>query len=311
MTVCIAAITAEMKIVACTDLKLSTALTSAESAVKFNPLNGEWYAMVAGDQARLEPMIRSIREGLQGRINDLPVVEHVCGAAFRKQKAEFAAHKHLSGFGLTMKEFLNIGKKKLDQAAYFSLCDAIRNTRLGCALLVSGFDAAGEPHIFDVSDDECCGNRDNPGYWAIGSGGRLALVSLLLREHSRREALAETIYNVCVAKFVAETEGAVGVRTHLFVLGRDGPINTDVSLVSGVREAWETDEKPKAPDEDVLRSIESMVGVARHPVSTHEYKSILRATRGINRMLDEEKNRLRKKKRGDKPPSVALHKRKE
>lgn len=111
---------------------------------------------------------------------------------------------------------------------------------------------------------------------AIGSGGAVALSTLLTLGQSRDSSLSETLYRVAAAKFMSESSAGqyVGQRTAMYISwkrreGEDEPgklagVPVQPDQVDAVREAWERHGRPKIPDRArrVTASIIGKLGLA-------------------------------------------------
>src|SRR5260370_39309240 len=106
---------------------------------------------------------------------------------------------------MTLDDFKRKARMQLEASVFQSLSFGIQNARLGCRLLVYGFDSRKRPHIFEVGEKARVDSCDKPGFWAIGTGATSALSTLAnLKQASEGTPLDETIYNVLAAKYTSE-----------------------------------------------------------------------------------------------------------
>src|SRR5208282_6422375 len=94
---------------------------------------------------------------------------------------------------------------------------------------------------------------DTPGFWAIGSGSHMALSMLFYRQQSVITDLAHTIYNVCEAKFMAESASGVGTQTFLHVSTPYGTAPCGSEETTKMRPLWERGGRPKIPKKALSR----------------------------------------------------------
>jgi hypothetical protein len=218
MSVCIASMcghrTGESYIVTMSDTMISTAhgeLTADNAALKQWYFAGQWSALFAGnDTGAVRPILRAVSDRL-GDTNN-PTVDMVKNAlveAYHGERASRASADILGIYRMTLDDFLSTGRERFGDDRFGKLCDQMDAVIVDCDFLVSGFDGDGEPHVFDVLNGTPH-DHDYLGYWAIGSGGRLALGGLSAREHSMYLPLEDCVYNLSHARVLAESAYGVG-----------------------------------------------------------------------------------------------------
>jgi hypothetical protein len=255
MTIGIAAIAERKYIVTASDKAVSVEITSDDCLLKTEPYHLEWSALFSGgDISDVEPVYALAKEFFTGKENTLNNAIHSLSSGFRSRLSKKAEDRVLGRFGITMKDFLEKGLDYFTPEEHAALSQDIRDERLDCCFLSSGFDAQGEPHIFKVSEPGVSEYYDKMGFWAIGSGETAAKTLLLYLNQNRETSLAGTIYNVCSAKFMAEKAIGVGAETLFYVKssGSDAFVSPFL-LLHEIRNAWETEGKPKIPNEIVSR----------------------------------------------------------
>jgi hypothetical protein len=122
--------------------------------------------------------------------------------------------------------------------------------------LVCGVDEHNHAHIFSVSHPGGAEVRNDPGYWAIGSGSHAALSLLSFFQQNVVRSLQRTIYNVFSAKLMAETSSLVGKNAFVYRLTPDGwDRNLSFDTFYAVRKEWDMEGKPRMPEgmEETIR----------------------------------------------------------
>lgn len=262
VTVCIAAIAldgrrpSDARLVTISDTMLEGDLSSDESAVKTEMFHEDWASFVAGDVTTLVPIIDEAKACFTGQPNTLKNARDSFKSAWKKHVVQIAEDRVLGRFGLSMEEYLKTGKLRFTEEVFNSLATEIRQVDLGADFLVYGFDGEKRPHVFHVARDGTDAVYDKPGFAAIGSGANAAHTVLWYLGQNIDRTEAETIYNVCAAKYMAERASGVGRKTFLFVKtqGR-GFFVTKTGMEERIREAWEKSGKLRVPD-GVVKMIE-------------------------------------------------------
>ena len=170
MTICAAAISSNNPgtgphIITVSDTMVSGAIISADSTtLKIEPFHKDWMAMMAADDlTQCIPIIDKAAKYFTGRANTLATARAIFKRAFSQHLIEMQEDAALSRYGMTMKEFLRTGKKKLSEKMYESIHQKIDETKVGCEFIVAGFDSLERPHIFHVTEEGKDGVYDRPG----------------------------------------------------------------------------------------------------------------------------------------------------
>jgi hypothetical protein len=260
VTVCIAALAKHEKkeiIVAVSDTKLSAGgMYSQEmGAMKLRRIHGYWMAMIAGEYSQHRAICEAIEKDL-GSITQpsLAEVSAVATKIYVDEARRFAEESILSRFGLSMREFID-SRKKIGDSLFERTWVEISQVNVGCELMIFGFDADGA-HIFSISSPTSSKptfvtEYDSPSFAAIGSGSYIAEGMMYAFRHLPIHSLYQTIYQVCVAKFYAETASDVGEFTALHILQDDGEFMPhEANIANDLRERWKMHGKLKVlPDE--------------------------------------------------------------
>jgi hypothetical protein len=255
VSVCIAAISSNNKIICVTDRKASSVEFSNEDAsIKLRPVDDYWTAMFAGnDISPCHPIIDAVTRSVAEHPNTLENVRAAFEQCYQAYLSNLATARHLGRWRLSMKEFLETGRKKFGADIFDNLCAQIERERLQCQFLVCGFDSDGAPHIFTVGNPGYSEVKDDPGYWAIGNGDFAAMSILGYFEQSIVTSWARTVCNVWSAKFMAETAKDVGERSFGVQWGRDGKDGYLEGTEDIVREGWQFGGKPSISERTVTQ----------------------------------------------------------
>jgi len=232
--------------------------------------------------------------------NDPPIVQRLLETALRAEMPKYIAARYLTPYGMDMPAFLNSrGPSGFTDERWNELSRLMLDfsDSYDVELLVSGWGQTQEEGgatyspracLYSVSRDGVTPHSDD-GFYACGSGKEAAHSVLSFFNHERHMTLAEAIYNVATAKFMAERTAGVGKNTVLRVatrLGEGGKRLTGYYLQSNelneIRELWEKDGAPRMRDgaEDTIVSI-----IARHQKSQHV--SINHMVRNVNKAIKQ------------------------
>ena len=259
MTICIAAIShvygEDPCLVTASDQMVSGAIISADRVtIKVKPFHNDWLAMMSADDlTQCTAIIEKAREYFTGRANKLATARAVFKRAYSQHLVEMREDAALTGYGLSMKGFLKDGRKKLSERMYESIRKQMEEVKAGCTFLVAGFDLAGLPHIFEVSENKDGGVTDhvydNVGFCAIGSGQYIAETILCSLGQTTHRDFHQTLFNVCAAKFMAEKAIGVGKATCVYCKKRGSFAFAHASgMVEKIREEWDKKGCPRVPE---------------------------------------------------------------
>lgn len=236
MTVCVAAMNSRGVIACASDqmLSLPDGQTSDGAAFKTQYLDSDWRALFSADDIRnIPPLIRCIRDLMElerkdrGITPDRPIkVEQMTALlrkAFQAERLRSATESYLSPHGVSHKEFIAKSRAIFGNDEAAVIRHQIQAHELGCQLIVIGHDGPVDgsrgckAHVLSVEDPGKALENAITGYCAIGTGECLAVSSLMKRRHGKAVGLPDLVYNVCEAKFSAESDSAVGWKTYATV----------------------------------------------------------------------------------------------
>jgi hypothetical protein len=226
---------------------------------KSDPVHPEWFAMISGeDITPAVPIWTKVREKLGFEIEQsrgkkienktLHEVSRAFVAAFQEYRKEEITDRYLMPHELTPQRFLDEGRRLLGLSLFTDVWNQTTNHEVKCSFLVAGFDRSGDGHIFTVEDPGTCTNYDSLGFWAIGSGQSQALSSIFFSEVTRDPSFEALLYDLCAAKFMAESAEGVGKSTEVLIheFGKEKKFY-DAAAIAQIREMWEAEGKPRRP----------------------------------------------------------------
>ena len=252
MTLCLASIASNGKgIVAVSDFKLDLASASGEGQPKWGRLNKWWAAMYAGPEvSNATSVMEHVAEALEvfdeaGKRADRSDVEKMFQSEMQNALNKAIEARVLSLYsGMTVKQFVDTGLRKLGPEAFGELRQQMAAVTLGYEFLVFGFDSKCDPHLVHVQERAEPKAKNVMGFWAIGSGDISAWNSLFFHNYQKELPLRSAAYYLCAAKFVSEGAG-LGPGTDVACLMKDGRlIGIDVAAI---RRLWAKSGRPKIP----------------------------------------------------------------
>jgi CubicO group peptidase (beta-lactamase class C family) len=258
MTVCIAAIASRLgAIVTVSDTLLSDDFSSVNTGPKLTSLvRGRWSCLYAGNPTVFRDLTTRIVDDLK-QSNSAATYQDVMDAVERAYDAvlEHSIERQiLAPLGMTRKEFIDCGAKKLGENLFREITTEIRLINLATELLVFGFDEHHVAHIFSSDFTGRCTLHDDVRYHAIGAGSWAALGWLSTQKAvAFSPSIPDIVYKLCEAKFAAETARSVGPRTVVLVSFKNGSVAPIVlhgaPIQNAVRTAWESRiHQPSSPE---------------------------------------------------------------
>jgi hypothetical protein len=252
-------------IVTVSDTKLTTGFYSSDMAtLKLRHLTKRWKCLISGKFAQHRPLLDRIRSLLaKPDAASYADMAKACTDAFIGENKRLAEESILAQYGMTMEDFIK-SRDSLGDALYERLWGEIGRIKLGCDLLVCGFDNAKSAHIFiasNPSDDNpsFVTDCDFPGFAAIGTGSYLAESVLHGAGQNSVNRLSLTIYNTATAKFLSESATDVGEQTYIYVFDESGnPVDLDENLDSSLRDTWLRYGQPKTSEEMYVQIREAL-----------------------------------------------------
>jgi hypothetical protein len=270
VSVCIAAIADQLhpRILCVVDRKASSIEFSNEDAgiPKLEPVTPHWCAMLAGnDISPGVPIIRSVKRKLGNNRVSLETIMSAFEESYQQRLSSLAASLVLGRWKLTMKQFLDTGRKRFGDDNFDAMWSQIQTIKLQCRFLVSGFDDDRRPHIFVVKNPGCAEVMDSIGYFAIGNGDVAAMSILGFLKQNIGCVLSLTCANVWSAKFMAEGATDVGKPSFGVLYDADGfDCNHPYEEIEAVvRAGWEEETGRPFVSVKTGRAVESLLEKAR------------------------------------------------
>jgi hypothetical protein len=263
VTICLAAITRDRRhIISVSDRRLSFGYDApaADILLKDHTLCTGWGALFcANDTSYALPILGHARGLLS---NDQPrtlanVRQAMC-ESYAIALEDYVTKAILRKFGFkSLMEFRTTAISQLGRKLSWSLSRKIDRATIGdLEFLVYGFDAEhGSAHLFHVQHPGFATSVDQVGYFAIGSGCKMAMNSLQMRPIQSLSDQA-LIYRLVEAKFAAETADGVGPNTTVFTLerGSDSAGFILPATIEKYRQHWEK-WRAEPPPEEILKLI--------------------------------------------------------
>jgi len=151
MTIGVAAIADRKYILTASDKALSAAIVSDDCIYKVVEFHHEWSAIFSGsDISDVVPVIEIAREKFGQLDNTHKNASDVLCSAYSEQLSRKIERLVLGRYQISLEDFLKNGRKYFRPVDHSMVVQEIKNVTLGCSFLVSGFDGAGQPHVFTV-----------------------------------------------------------------------------------------------------------------------------------------------------------------
>jgi len=273
MTVCINAIGDNHEaIVSCVDTRISTATTSFDPAVgrKICGYRG-WTMLSSGTLAYAEALIDRFQDHLgRAQDNDPPTVQRCLELALNDELPRFSAARLLAPYGLDVASFL-ASRHSFAEERWNELHRQILeySESYDVELLVSGWGQTQEGlggqgrasgYIFSIDRYGVTSHSDE-GFFTSGSGKEVAHSLLSFFNQEPRLTLAQTVYHVAGAKFMAERAAGVGPSTVMRVARRVGTEDwrgyfIQPAEIAEIYRVWRRHGSPRVPVSAEARVVE-------------------------------------------------------
>jgi hypothetical protein len=232
MTICIAAVTGNKRVVAVTDkmLTLSAAMVTKYQVAENNkaiPLSKKVLGLFAGDVVQANEILSRAKNKIADTDDVNSAAEKLKEAFcdFRKQVIE---DNLLIRFGLTWDIFVK-SQSSLDPNLVAKIAEVLGQYRVDVQVIITGVDSTG-PHIYAVGDPGTISCMDSIGYVCIGSGSQHAQLSLIEAKYHAGFDGEDSLMSLFEAKKRAEFDPGVGDLTDVLLI--DGKVRrfTDEEL---------------------------------------------------------------------------------
>ena len=226
MTICVAAICNGGKtVVVAADRMVSAHFLTVEfdhPNAKIDNIGSRCVALSSGDVLSITDIL-SESSGISGQLQNPSVIliTNEIKERFVQVRARLLHERFFQPRGLSFKNCYADGSiQRLPPDMAILLDNQVQNFELGTSLLIAGVDNLGG-HIYCINDPGTSQCFDRLGYYAIGSGYRHAILSLVTVQHSTMVNLVTAVYNVYQAKRQAEIAPGVGTGTDMRIIRGD------------------------------------------------------------------------------------------
>lgn len=257
------------KIVSTTDSLVTYAGITADMPVgKFRWLN-DWLITFAGSTGNAGLFLEELRiidekAGKEAFARER--IQETLRNAYNAFRSKECSHSVLGPLGITLEDLNRYGVKRFGEGVTADLqrrMDEYCRQYISDQFLVSGWGSNPNGAMTFLVGPDSTAADDVTGCMTSGSGGEVALSTLLLLRQHRSASLSETLYRVAAAKFMSErsADEYVGQNTTIFISWqrggsdrKDKPAGRFVSeeIVNELRSIWVEHGRPKIPEEGAL-----------------------------------------------------------
>jgi 20S proteasome alpha/beta subunit len=219
VTTCVAVICDHEKAIAIVaDRMVGGGVIESPVGRKIFSIHRNWRVLLAGDDSEPAfPVIERATRSLGGsRSPSTAKVARAVSEAYKRERLEEAHSRFIEPRGLTLKQFIDNGKRLLTNAEFVALGSALSEFDFEIELLVAGFDPRGKAHLFTVGRRGLI--RWHEAFWAIGSGAPVTDFIMNLRCVQPKLSAREGIYYALEAKYYGELAPGVSEDTDLYLL---------------------------------------------------------------------------------------------
>lgn len=228
MTICIAAITDNSKIIAITDKMITIGMPVAtryeisenNKAIK---LNEKCIALFAGNVVYANEILEIAKikiAALTTTTHTVLEIASIMKSAYFEYWSKQLDNQLFQRYSLTLATFMQ-NQRNLNDDLVKKVNEILANANLGVDILVAGIDTA--PHIFYIGNPGTLTSLDGIGYALIGSGSQHAQLSLVENEYNAGILQKNGLYALLEAKRRAEYDPGVGQLCDIVII--DGNFN--------------------------------------------------------------------------------------
>jgi len=291
VTVCIAAICNNgANLIYATDGMLSdsgTAVTGDVLASKLLFLDN-WAFMLAGSLSNGDLILEELRlmavQSKGGIKLARETVRRLLPKAYRLQLSNWLAERWLSQYDMDMGEFKKRGLVELGEKRYLELTASMEQdtaANFDESVLLGGWGAAPHSACIFALDRLGFSSHTLTGFATIGSGGAVAMSTLMQVCRGRHMPTEDALYAVASAKFAAESCSGVGKDTTICIAHKQKrPVLLQLPHLAELRRIWEQHGRPKIPKSTVLTQIARELGVETNEGVFREIQRAVRTGKG-------------------------------
>ncbi|HET9401553.1 MAG TPA: hypothetical protein VFO34_11445 [Candidatus Acidoferrales bacterium] len=292
VTVCIAAICNNGENIVCAvDGMLSDTHSSISGDVAANKIVflDDWALMLSGSLSNADLILEELR--LAPEIGEEKLtranIRDGLAKAYKRQLSKLVSERTLSVYDMDMDEFKKEGRKYFGDERFAELSRIMEQdaSTFQDSILVAGWGAAeASANIFGVDAAGFASHTLN-GFAAIGSGGMVAMSTLLQLWRGRHMTTEDALYAVASAKFASETCMGVGEGTTMSLLrkrreadDKDAPVARllQPEHVKQLRKLWKKHGRPQIP-ESAITVLHQIAADIEAPSGTGFIRALKRA----------------------------------
>lgn len=225
MTICIAAIADNNKIIAITD-KMLTLGVGVGVATRYEiggnnkaiKLTNKVVALFAGNVVSANEILDIAKAKIAATTGVLTVneVANLMKDSYLEYWTAILNNQIFSRYALTLATFM-ANQQNLNDGLVRDINGILANTNVGVEILVAGVDT--NPHLFLISNPGAINSLDAIGYALIGSGSQHAQLSLIESEYNAGISEQNGLYALLEAKKRAEYDPGVGQLCDIVIIG--------------------------------------------------------------------------------------------
>jgi hypothetical protein len=293
VTVCISAICEKGNaIVSATDGAISYGISADVNTYKMRVLK-DWLFQFSGTFSNadliMEEIERELKKDSAASSNSKVKIQELLQNAYRRRFSQWISDRNLAVYDLSVEEFKREGLKIFGSDIFSELTHALAqdSERFNESMLVSGFPDDHPLAVLYEINREGKFSHSTTGIAAIGSGGVVAMTTLLLLGCSRYMPLEFTLYAVAAAKFSAENCDGVGRSTNIVITRNPRVVSGKEKYVIVIqpkeidvlRNLWEKYGRPKIPIQglDKLNSIACEAGTSNDLVGLKGFLKLMQS----------------------------------
>lgn len=276
MTVCVAALAAESRVIVCVSdkaLSYGDAIQWDSDGGKMISLNPSGTGILfAGTELGTSRILAAIlaREADIGE--NLATTKKILEDEYKQTLDELIESLYLTPRLITRTQYLAAISSPQINPYIKSVADEIDQFNTDCELLVCGKDENNQAYIFDIDHPGVAIDMTKTGFHAIGSGAEKAISRLLFSEHKRSHTVQRVLYDLFDAKAFAEMQAGVGYEWDAQVVSSisQGSLQLSDNIKKLVERAWahynrspfdayNKDEDLEPPPEDWKQQLEEAI----------------------------------------------------
>lgn len=225
MTICIAAIAENNKIIAITDKMITLGggvatryeISENNKAIK---LTNKAIALFAGNVLAANEIFQLAKAKIAPTTTNITTIANSMKEAYFEYWTNSLNNQLFQRYSLTLATFMQ-KQNTLNEDLVKDINGILANTNIGVEILVAGVDTA--PHLFFIGNPGTITSLDAIGYALIGSGGQHAQLSLIESEYNAGISKQNGLYALLEAKKRAEYDPGVGQLCDIVII--DGSFN--------------------------------------------------------------------------------------